>query len=271
MENTLIEWAHHTFNMWWGCSKVSAGCKNCYAESFSSRLGMRLWGPNHGIKPASEDYIKQPYKWDKAAEKSGLPTRVFSNSMSDVFERHAELPPLRAKLFEIIKDTPNLTWMLLTKHPDNIADMIPNSWHESFPNNVWIGTSVEGPESLWRLDYISSIPSPVHFVSIEPLLAPLAAELARFWATRSHLDDRKPWWLLIGGESGNNARQMDVAWASELISLARDYQFARFTVIPYVKQLGSVWAKEVGAKHKKGGDIEEWPQSLRVREVPYEN
>ena len=267
-KDTNIEWTHHSWNTHWGCQKVSPGCKNCYAESFSKRFGESIWGVNHKIKHQSEAYWKLPYKWDKQAANNGEQWRVFSNSMSDFFEDHPELPALRKQAFRIIEETPNLIWMLLTKHPDNIRDMIPQSWHENFPENVWLGTSVELPEYLWRLDYIAGLGASATFVSFEPLLGSIHRELLRYLVQRGEqgyetiLDQPTMW--IFGGESGSGARYTDPQWIVDVVGLGNNLH----NVYPFVKQLGSVWAKQNGAKHKKGGDINEWPVELQVREVP---
>lgn len=275
MDNTKIEWAHHTFNMWWGCVKVSPGCKNCYAEAFSNRLGKKdIWGPSHALKVASAAYRKKPYRWDKLAALAGEKHRVFAHSMSDVFEDHPDLPPLREKLFRIVEDTPNLIWMLLTKRPDNIAEMIPAAWHKSFPQNVWLGTSIESSAYSWRLDCIADIPAPVHFVSFEPLLSSVTDIATEYFKMRAALVyfkavERRNWWWIIGGESGLGAREMKLEWAEELLALAAELtNTSGMSITPFVKQLGKEWAKQNGASHPKGGDMSEWPESLRVREVP---
>lgn len=268
MEDTKIEWAKHSHNFWHGCLKVSPGCKNCYAETLSARWGRQIWGPNHAIWVPSEKYLAQPYKWDKAAQKAGVKQKVFSNSMSDFFEQHPKLGELRKAAYEVIENTPNLIWLLLTKRADNIGDMIPASWHEAFPQNVWLGVSVESPAQLWRLDYLAALPAPVKFVSFEPLLEPIAEELEAFFNLRAAAGREtilnKPSWWIVGGESGPGARAMEQEWAEEIVGLAYGYP----TVRPFVKQLGSVWAKKNKAQHSKGGDMSEWPIELRVREVP---
>lgn len=159
-ENSNIEWTHHTFNPWTGCSKVSAGCANCYAENLmDKRYHKAQWGPNGTRVVASENYWRQPLKWDKAAAKAGERHRVFCASLADVFEDwqgpmvnadghevydvdgvympcnagqffltprdKATMSDVRTRLFALIDATPNLDWLLLTKRPENIATMMP--------------------------------------------------------------------------------------------------------------------------------------------------
>src|ERR1700751_4511734 len=103
MENSKIEWTHHTFNPWWGCMKVSEGCKNCYAETLDVRMNSGAhWGPNSSRKPMSEAYWKQPEKWDTAARLAGRRDRVFCASMADVFEDHPDIIETRRRLFFLI-------------------------------------------------------------------------------------------------------------------------------------------------------------------------
>lgn len=140
-ENSKIEWTHHTFNPWRGCTKVSEGCKFCYAETMSGRnpgtLG--IWGPRGTRVVAAESYWRQPLKWDKAAEAAGEQHRVFCASLADVFEGPESMPAsewpkvqaARAQLFGFIEATPHLDWLLLTKRPQNIARFSPNRWGAS--------------------------------------------------------------------------------------------------------------------------------------------
>src|SRR5688572_21886599 len=114
-ESTTITWTHHSWNPWWGCVKVSEGCKNCYAESFSKRACHDIWGPGSQRRFFGDKHWAEPIKWDRAAEKAGERRRVFCASMADVFEDRPDLVEPRRRLFELIRATPNLDWLLLTK------------------------------------------------------------------------------------------------------------------------------------------------------------
>ncbi|MEO0413899.1 MAG: DUF5131 family protein, partial [Verrucomicrobiota bacterium] len=118
MENSKIEWTDHTFNPWWGCEKISAGCKNCYAEGVADRFAPGLWGRFGSRRISSEKVWSDPVKWNRRAESAGVSARVFCASMADVFEERPELESPRERLFRLIEDTPNLQWLLLTKRPE---------------------------------------------------------------------------------------------------------------------------------------------------------
>jgi protein gp37 len=149
---TKIEWADYTFNPWWGCSRVSAACDYCYAEAWAKRFGV-LWGDDQERRPASDNYWREPLKWNRKAENAGVRRRVFCASMADVFEDKPGLDVPRTRLYRLILETPWLDWLLLTKRPENIRRMVPVAWLDlphptgtapgSWPANVWVGTTAE--------------------------------------------------------------------------------------------------------------------------------
>ena len=225
---TRIEWADHTFNPWWGCTKVSPGCDNCYAETLSQRFGDDVWGHGKQRKIASETTWKQPYSWDRQASKAGTRARVFCASMSDVLEGGDALDAARRRLWALIEDTPNLDWMLLTKRPHRIKRDIP--WTTNWPDNVWMGVSVEDQE--WadkRIPHLADCGAQVKFLSAEPLLEELDIGNYSF---DIH-------WVIAGGESGPMARH---SLPSNFARL-RD-QCARFGIPFLFKQWGE-WAPSV--------------------------
>ena len=132
-EKTGISWTHHTFNPWWGCTKVSPGCKNCYAETFASRYGFDVWGPGKARRTFSLAHWEEPLKWNRDAELAGERRRVFCASMADVFEAEAPAGEL-ARLWALIRLTPWLDWLLLTKRAERIAESLPDDWGEGYPN-----------------------------------------------------------------------------------------------------------------------------------------
>src|ERR1041385_2907422 len=167
-ENSKIEWTDHTFNPWWGCQKVSEGCKNCYAETLDNRYNHANphWGPYSGRKPMSEGYWSQPIKWNAEAKKSGIMKKVFCASMADVFEGHPETIEHLNRLFLLILDTPYLIWQLLTKRPENIMRLIPEVWKTNFPHNVWRGTSIENQKAAdERIPHLLEGPPGIRFLS----------------------------------------------------------------------------------------------------------
>ena len=117
-KNSKIEWTHHTFNPWWGCTRVSAACVHCYAETWSKRLGKKLWGPKAPRRFLSDAYWMEPIKWNREAKQQGHRARVFCASMADVFEARSDLNASRERLWKLIEETPQLDWLLLTKRPE---------------------------------------------------------------------------------------------------------------------------------------------------------
>ena len=222
-----IEWTDHTFNPWWGCTKVSPACDNCYAESFSRRLGMQIWSSRSDRKFLSEQNWDLPRKWNDKAASEGTKTTVFCASMGDVFEWNKQLTPVRKNLWTLIEDTPSLIWLLLTKRPHLVGRMVP--WGENWPSNVWIGTTVENQKWLdKRLPPLERLPTSNRFLSCEPLLGELNFG--------SWLGERLIRWVIVGGESGTSARPSDPSW----IYSVRD-QCASHEVPFHFKQWGN-WA-----------------------------
>lgn len=207
--NSEIEWTHHTFNPWWGCQRVSAGCRNCYAEAFDRRFGPSHWGPSAERKVMGEAYWYQPLRWNRAAELAGQRSRVFCASMADVFERRSDLEFRRERLWRLISETPALDWLLLTKRPENIEDMLPVLWLESPQPNVWLGTSVEDQRTAdERMPSLLGVMRPpvVRFLSMEPLLGPVTLP-----SSASQID-----LVIVGGESGRLARPMHPDWVRSI-------------------------------------------------------
>lgn len=200
MKDSKIEWTHHTFNPWWGCVKVSPGCAHCYAETFAKRTGNAVWGEEAPRRFFGDKHWNEPRKWNDLALAEGQRKRVFCASMADVFEDRPDLVTHRARLLALIKETPGLDWLLLTKRPHNIERLMPVR-----PSNVWLGTTAEN-QQLWneRLSLLLALKSKVRFVSAEPLLGPI------------DMGDYRPDWLIIGGESGGKARPMNREWVESL-------------------------------------------------------
>jgi protein gp37 len=225
-KNSKIEWTHHTFNPWWGCTRVSQACVHCYAEAWSKRVGKKIWGPKAPRRFFGEAHWRGPIKWNEEATKLRIRARVFCASMADVFEARKDLDPWRNRLWKLIEETPQLDWLLLTKRPQKILDAVP--WSKCWPQNVWIGTTVEDQESAEdRLPYLSKVPAHVRFISAEPLLSELKIER---WLG-STID-----WVITGGESGPKARPSSPSWFRSL-----HLQCMRADVPFHFKQWGD-WA-----------------------------
>jgi protein gp37 len=271
MNATAIEWTDRTWNPVTGCTKVSPGCDNCYAENIARRFAGGPAFPNGFDVTLHWDRVTQPLRWRK-------PSRVFVNSMSDLF--HDDVPDdFIARVFAVMAATPAHTYQVLTKrhgrmrsllssghfaddvqeevfssldlHDDAIDWIQRREWPSS---NVWLGVSAEDQKRAdLRIPHLLSTPAAVRFVSAEPLIGPL--RLDPLWAHGTWgpgLD-----WVIVGGESGRGARPMDPAWAQDIVADCRDLRIA-----PFVKQLGSAYGPH------KGGDMDTWPADLSVREFP---
>jgi protein gp37 len=246
-ENSKIEWTHHTFNAWWGCVKVSDGCKNCYAETFSKRTGNNVWGPKAERRFFGDKHWAEPLKWNEAAKAAGERHRVFCGSMCDICEKLPEDHPsstemnlARHRLRVLINDTPHLDWLLLTKRPENILPMFFPFEARNPAHNVWWGTSVENQDAAdARIPYLLQVPATVRFLSCEPLLGPV--DLRGEWVERERFEHspncRNDFcalaggpddcdgevveypsinWVIAGGESGAKARPPHPNWFKSL-------------------------------------------------------
>lgn len=279
-KTTGIEWTDHTFNLVIGCTKVSPGCANCYAETLAAKRGWSSWGPNGERKIMAESYWQQPYQWNRKAEKEGRKHKVFCSSLADVFEDHPVVNEQRERLWDVIEKTPHLIWQLLTKRPENIMKFVADRFPDRIPRNIWFGVTAENQDMLMsRVPILQSFamgwfPAKL-FISAEPLLGPLDLECFL-----------KPWieeekfipgldWVIVGGESGHNARPCYTQWIHDIVEQCQ----AEYVPV-FVKQLGQniqVLPSEAHLLHtdRKGkkpfdkrGTINKFPESLRVREFP---
>jgi len=228
-EKTIIAWTDHTFNPWMGCTKVSDGCKNCYAETLTTnRMGLDVWGPKNKrqITKAPWQNVRQ---WQRAAGKAGVIRRVFVASLADVFEPRPELVEPRARFWQIVRESPNLHFQVLTKRPENFADMLPDDWGDEGYANVWLGTSVEDMRVAHRADILRATPAVVRFISYEPAIGPL-----------NDLDISGIDWIIYGGESGPGYRQEDKQWARDM----RDK--CRAAGVAFFHKQSSAYRTEVG-------------------------
>jgi protein gp37 len=206
-EKTEIAWCDSTFNPWIGCQKVSPGCDNCYAEALMDKRYHRVeWGPHGERKRTSDANWKQPLRWAKAARGSGKRPRVFCSSLADVFDNQVD-PSWRIDLFDLIGETEELDWLLLTKRPENISKMLPTNWNVADYHNVWLGTTCEDQANYdRRWSILRDISAMVRFISYEPAIGPL----------RLHNGPDQPDWVICGGESGQGVRMMDHSWAAAI-------------------------------------------------------
>jgi protein gp37 len=228
-----IEWTDATWNPIVGCSMVSPGCTNCYAMRMAARLESmgidkyngttRKSGTRHiwtGRIRLDEKSLSIPLRWRK-------PRLIFVNSMSDLF--HEKVPfTFIHRVWDVMENSGNHKFQVLTKRPGRMVEFVRE--RKVVPKNVWLGTSVESPEHLSRIDEIRELPGPVRFISFEPLLARIMQPKLR------NID-----WIIVGGESGPGARPIDEAWALELLEAAKWFNAAFF-----FKQWGGPVKKKAG-------------------------
>ena len=229
MNKTGISWTDLTWNPVSGCSKVSPGCQNCYAEAWSHR-----WG-------RSFDVTLHP---EKLKEVKRIPSgsKVFVNSMSDLF--HERVPfDFIDQVFRTIDSRPDVDFQVLTKRPERVLDF--DRPLQPFPDNLWLGVSVEMALYKDRIDLLRKTSAHVKFISFEPLLDDIGT-----------IDFSGISWAIIGGESGPHHRPMKIEWARNLVRQAKDQGVA-------------VWMKQLGGL-RPGGELEDFPVDLRIREFPAE-
>lgn len=283
-EQTAIAWTTHTFNPWTGCARVSPGCQHCYAEAWAKRSGLVEWGVNAERRRTTPANWRKPIAWNHAARVLDAPdarTFVFCASLADVFEDRPELAPWREDLFDLIEQTPHLTWQLLTKRPENVRAMTRYRWLHGLPDNVWVGTTVEDQQRAdERIPQLLEVPAVVRFLSCEPLLGPVDLSRAGWLvpealvcgapraprtdaaitainsvlrAAGGRLGGRYIDWVIVGGESGPGHRPLDLDHARGVVE-----QCQRAGVPVFFKQVG-------GAKPTSGGDLLD---GIQIKQMP---
>jgi protein gp37 len=292
-EQTAIGWCHSTFNPWMGCSKISPGCDHCYAEALMDKRWHRVqWGPGQARKRTSEATWKQPLLWEREHEAfmlaHGRRRRVFCASLADVFDLEAE-DVWRAQLLRLIRQTPNLDWLLLTKRIGNANALIMKANADlylagegdgrSLPGNVWLGITVVNQQEADRdIPKLLQVPAVVRFLSVEPMLGPvnlISIRRSDGWnidalsgvysrhhdegfdhpsALEEHGGGPRLDWVIAGGESGPGARPAHADWFHSM----RD-QCAAAGVPFYLKQV---------TENGRRVPIDEWPADMRIQESP---
>lgn len=236
--SSKIEWTETTWNPVTGCTKISIGCKNCYAERMARRLkamGQRNY--SNGFKLTIHNHVlKNPLIWQK-------PTTIFVNSMSDLFHKDVSLSFIK-KVFNIMNQTPWHTYQILTKRAERLADI---SDKLSWGKNIWIGVSVENADFKFRIDLLRKIKAKIKFISFEPLIGCVNKLCLK------GID-----WVIVGGESGPNARYMSSDWVCSI----RDQCLVQKTPF-FFKQWGGVKKKAAG-RLLEGRTWDEMP-SLEVQ------
>ena len=224
MSKSKIEWTEATWNPVTGCDEISPGCDNCYAARMSVRLkAMGVQNYRSGFKPTMHEHmLDRPLRWRK-------PQHVFVNSMSDLFHPDVSFDFIQ-RVFDVMRRAGRHRFQVLTKRPKTMAHYVSNYATDEIPDNVWMGTSVESAEYLWRIDALRAIPAKVRFLSLEPLLGDLGD---------INLDGIH--WVIVGGESGPGARPMREDWVLEIME-----QCDRAGVPFFFKQWGGVQKSKTG-------------------------
>lgn len=242
MAKSSIEWTDATWNPSTGCNKVSAGCKNCYAETMAKRLqAMGAPGYENGFEfTLMPERLEMPLKIKKS-------TKFFVNSMSDLF--HEKMPfSFLDQVFEIIKQTPQHQYQILTKREKVLYEYCNN---RKLPENVWLGVSVESAKTKNRIEVLRSIDARIRFLSIEPLISAVG-----------ELDLHGIHWVIVGGESGAKARLMKPQWAIDIQNQC-DQQNVAF----FFKQWGTWGEDGVKRSKKANGRIlmgQEWNEEPEI-------
>lgn len=215
-----IEWTDQTWNPTTGCNKISQGCKFCYAEVMHKRL-MAMGQPKY-TQPFSagvvchETELKKPLSWKK-------PSMIFVNSMSDLFHKDVPLDFIQ-QVFQVIEWCPQHIFQVLTKRSQRLLELSPKL---DWPNNLWMGVSVEDEKNMFRIDHLKSTAAKIKFLSCEPLIGPLTGVNMR------GID-----WVIVGGESGHKPRPMNEKWVTDIL------QHCQKNNIPF-------FFKQWGGKNKK--------------------
>lgn len=295
---TSIQWTDFTINFWIGCFKVDEECKYCYMYRDFARLGRN---PRE-VRLVSQKTIDKKLKAANALATlrrnigDPTPVKIFLSSWTDVFLEEADAH--RPGLWELIRQNPQLTFQVLTKRPERIAANLPADWGTGYPN-VWLGTSVGHQAGMRRLDALCKVPAVIRFLSAEPLLGPIyikpylspCSERCHQYEIHDEVYDcynhnpGRPLiqWVIIGGESGNDHgkytyRQCELPWIKDIIHQCRSVSNSSPRAESrgdgpaiFLKQLGTWLSKKYHLSDRHGGDMNEWPVDLHIREFPTTN
>jgi protein gp37 len=233
--NSSIEWTEATWNPLTGCTKISPGCKHCYAERMALRL-QAMGQPNYanGFNlTLHEDALELPLRWKK-------PQKIFVNSMSDLF--HKDVPDaFILRTFDVMRQAAWHRFQVLTKRSDRLLELSPRL---PWASNIWMGVSIEDRDYTFRIDHLRRTDAQIKFLSLEPLLGPLRR------LRLTGID-----WVIVGGESGPGARPMDPSWVSDIRN-----QCVKSGVPFFFKQWGGVHKKKTG-RELEGRTWNEMPKT----------
>lgn len=248
-KNSIIQWTDATWNIARGCTKVDADCKFCYM--YRDSLNETRYVPDEVVRTKTVFNLPDRLK---------APSKIFTSSLTDFF--HPAIDSYREDAWDIIRRNPQHTFQILTKRPERIDSSLPHDWNYGYAYpNVWLGTSVGSNDSRHRIQQLLDCETNgIRFLSLEPLHGPVdlnfdVADLLRLQ------------WVIIGGESGNENgkyryRPCQLEWIESIIREVGP------TSAVFVKQLGTHLAKQMKLKDRHGGDIDEWPEHLRIRQFP---
>ena len=243
MAETQIEWTDATWNPVAGCTVVSAGCTHCYAMEMARRLEAMRVSKYDGLTRRSGDRtvwkgivredpesLTIPLRWRK-------PRKIFVNSMSDLFHEQVS-DDFILRVWQVMRDTPHHHYQILTKRPERMARVVSELIDDVLPN-VWLGTSVEDAEAVYRIEHLRAASAAIRFISFEPLIGPVG-----------NVDLTDIHWAIVGGESGRNARPIREEWIDELHD-----QCATFETAFFFKQWGT-WGEDNKRRSKKANGRE---------------
>lgn len=222
-EQSAISWTDATFNPWIGCTRISPGCDHCYAARDNERRG---WVSAWDAERRRTKTWNEPLRWNRRAAETGYRPRVFCASLADVFDNQVD-PTWRDDLWDLLRHTPNLRWMLLTKRIGNVPKMVSADW--PMPHVGIMATMVNQEEFDRDWPKLNAVPAAWRGISMEPLLGAI------------NIGDARPEWIITGGESGPHHRATDAAWVRSL----RD-QCAASGIAFHHKQWGGTRPKENG-------------------------
>lgn len=269
-DKTEIAWCDSTFNGWEGCQKVGPGCDHCYAETRNARFGGGTainWGPGAPRRRTSTDNWRKPVKWNRDHAKffaeHGRCQRVFCSSLSDVFDNAVQVA-WRVDLLDLIRRTPRLDWLLLTKRIGNVRKLLEEAGDYAFnhrhddlhqwlrewldgspPVNVWLGATIVNREEMLRdARKLKDVPARIRFWSVEPMLGDLG-EIPL---------DLMPDWVICGGESGHDARPMHPGWVFDLRDQCKEVG------VPFLFKQWGEWApgENCGGPMKRTERVAHW-------------
>jgi protein gp37 len=260
-----IQWTDATWNIARGCTKVDEDCKFCYM--YRESLNGTRYEPKEVTKTKGVFTMPLRYKevWSKCW--NGKPL-IFASSLTDW--GHPAIDSYRHEMFSIIRQRSDLVFQLLTKRTERLDEILPEDWGEGY-KNVWLGTSIGSNDSLHRMFELVRTPARTKFLSLEPMHGEIDLEVARLYVKRLDVSfyalpgiD----WVIVGGESGNENgqyryRECKIEWIEKVIEQCR-----RSHIPVFVKQLGTHLAKQLKLSDRHGGNIDEWPEHLRIREFP---